>query len=189
MTTTSLFTAASLMPIVADLVALTILIGVLYAHRHGRKDLMAAYIGINIGVLAVTMLMSTASIAAGLGLGLFGVLSIIRLRSTEISQGEIAYFFAALALGLMGGISTASMTLIIPLMALVVASLWIGDHPMLARRNRHQVIVLDRALPVEQELRTHLETMLNARIRSMDVQRLDMVNDSTIVDVRYTLNK
>ena len=69
--------------IAADLIALAVLVGALYAPRHARKDLMAAYIGVNVGVLAVTLLLSTASIAAGLGLGLFGVLSIIRLRSTE----------------------------------------------------------------------------------------------------------
>ena len=102
-------TLTSLIPILAyvavDLVALTILVGALYIPRHGRKDLVAAYIGVNVGVLAVTLLLASASVTAGLGLGLFGVLSIIRLRSTEISQGEIAYFFAALALGLLGGIT------------------------------------------------------------------------------------
>ena len=89
----------------ADLIALTILVGALYIPRHGRRDLVAAYIGVNVGVLAVTLLLSTASVAAGLGLGLFGVLSIIRLRSTELAQHEVAYFFAALALGLLGGIN------------------------------------------------------------------------------------
>ena len=74
----------------SDLAALALFVGALYLPRHGRRDLTAAYIGVNIGVLAVTLLLSTASVGAGLGLGLFGVLSIIRLRSTEISQGEIA---------------------------------------------------------------------------------------------------
>ena len=92
--------------IAADLIALAVLVGALYAPRHSRKDLMAAYIGVNVGVLAVTLLLSTASVAAGLGLGLFGVLSIIRLRSTELAQHEVAYFFAALALGLLGGIKS-----------------------------------------------------------------------------------
>ena len=50
---------------------------------------MAAYIGVNIGVLAVTLLLSSAQeLGAGLGLGLFGVLSIIRLRSTALAQGD-----------------------------------------------------------------------------------------------------
>ena len=42
----------------ADLVALAILVGALYIPRHGRRDLVAAYIGVNVGVLAVTLLAS-----------------------------------------------------------------------------------------------------------------------------------
>ena len=170
-----------------DLAALALLVGALYLPRHGRRDLTAAYIGVNIGVLAVTLLLSTASVGAGLGLGLFGVLSIIRLRSTEISQGEIAYFFASLALGLLGGIQTAPPALVAALMALVVASLWIGDSPRLAARNRHQVIQLDRAIADEAVLTAHLEELLGARVRTLEVYRLDLVNDTTLVDVRYRL--
>ena len=170
-----------------DLAALALLVGALYLPRHGRRDLTAAYIGVNIGVLAVTLLLSTASVGAGLGLGLFGVLSIIRLRSTEISQGEIAYFFASLALGLLGGIQTAPLALVAALMALVVASLWIGDSPRLAARNRHQVIQLDRAIADEAALTAHLEELLGARVRTLEVYRLDLVNDTTLVDVRYRL--
>ena len=177
-------TLASLAYIGADLVALTALVGVLYARRHSRKDLMAAYIGVNVGVLAVTLLLATSDVGAGLGLGLFGVLSIIRLRSTALAQGEVAYFFAALALGLLGGIGASLMTTAV-LMALVVASLWIGDHPALLRRNRHQVVVVDRAIADESALTDHLARLLNARIHSIDVQRLDLVNDTTLVDVRY----
>ena len=171
--------------IAADLIALTILVGALYAPRHARKDLMAAYIGVNVGVLAVTLLLSTASVAAGLGLGLFGVLSIIRLRSTELAQHEVAYFFAALAVGLLSGIQTAPIGMVAALMGTVVAALWIGDHPALMRRNRHQVIVLDHAITNETALIAHLEHTLGGQVRSVEVQRLDLVNDTTIVDVRF----
>ena len=171
--------------IAADLTALTILVGALYAPRHSRKDLMAAYIGVNVGVLAVTLLLSTASVAAGLGLGLFGVLSIIRLRSTELAQHEVAYFFAALALGLLGGIQTAPIGMVAALMGTVVTALWIGDHPALMRRNRHQVIVLDHAITNETALIAHLERTLGGQVRSVEVQRLDLVDDTTTVDVRF----
>ena len=172
-----------------DMVALAVLVGALYIPRHGRRDLVAAYIGVNIGVLAVTLLLSSAQeLGAGLGLGLFGVLSIIRLRSTELAQHEVAYFFAALALGLLGGIG-ASITTTAVLMALVVASLWIGDHPSMLRRNRHQVVMVDRAISDETALTDHLSRLLNARIHSIEVQRLDLVNDTTLVDVRYQLHR
>ena len=171
--------------IAADLIALAVLVGALYAPRHARKDLMAAYIGVNVGVLAVTLLLSTASVAVGLGLGLFGVLSIIRLRSTELAQHEVAYFFAALALGLLGGIQTAPIGMVAALMGTVVAALWIGDHPALMRRNRHQVIVLDHAITSETALIAHLERTLGGQVRSVEIQRLDLVDDTTTVDVRF----
>ena len=173
--------------IAADLIALAVLVGALYAPRHARKDLMAAYIGVNVGVLAVTLLLSTSdNVGAGLGLGLFGVLSIIRLRSSSLAQGEVAYFFAALALGLLGGIKS-HLIIVAILMALILASLWVGDHPALMRRNRNQVVTLDRAISDENELITELEDLLGAHVRSVDLKSLDLVNDTTIVEVHYRL--
>ena len=172
----------------ADLVALAFLVGALYIPRHGRRDLVAAYIGVNVGVLAVTLLMSTSdNVGAGLGLGLFGVLSIIRLRSSSLAQGEVAYFFAALALGLLGGIKS-HLIIVAILMALILASLWVGDHPALMRRNRNQVVTLDRAISDENELITELEDLLGAHVRSVDLKSLDLVNDTTIVEVHYRLH-
>ena len=171
----------------SDLVAITLLVGALYIPRHGRRDLVAAYIGVNVGVLAVTLLLSTSdNVGAGLGLGLFGVLSIIRLRSSSLAQGEVAYFFAALALGLLGGIKT-HLIIVTILMALILASLWVGDHPALMRRNRNQVVTLDRAISDENELITELEDLLGAHVRSVDLKSLDLVNDTTIVEVHYRL--
>ena len=111
----------------ADAAAILVLI-LLFVRRHGRRDLIVAYLGVNIGVLAVAAALATSSVNAGLGLGLFGVLSIIRLRSEELAQHEIAYYFAALALGLIGGLSIAPTALHLGLMALIVVALWVGDH-------------------------------------------------------------
>ena len=65
------------------------------------------------------------------GLGLFGVLSIIRLRSDELAQHEVAYYFSALALGLLGGVSVSPLWLGAMLMAAVLLALWVGDNPRL----------------------------------------------------------
>ena len=175
----------------SDLVAIALLVGALYIPRHGRRDLVAAYIGVNVGVLAVTLLLSTSqNVGAGLGLGLFGVLSIIRLRSSSLAQGEVAYFFAALALGLLGGIKSkhiSHLIIVAILMLLILASLWVGDHPALLRRNRNQTVTLDRAISNENELITELEDLLGAQVRSVDLKSLDLVNDTTIAEVHYRL--
>ncbi|KHD72247.1 DUF4956 domain-containing protein [Actinoplanes utahensis] len=174
-----------LLAVVADLVAITVLTFGVYFPRHRRRDLVTAFLGVNIGVLAVAVVLGDTAVGAGLGLGLFGVLSIIRLRSDEISQHEIAYYFAALALGLIAGLGDVMDAPHLGLMALVVAALFIGDHPALFRRHRNQLIRLDVAHTDEDALRTHLETMLGGRVTTVVVKQIDMVNDSTLVEVRW----
>ena len=174
-----------LIAVVVDLVAIAVLTFGVYFPRHHRRDLMAAFLGVNIGVLAAAMVLGSTTVGAGLGLGLFGVLSIIRLRSDEIAQHEVAYYFAALALGLLAGLGNPIDGLIGGLMALLVAGLFVGDHPRLFRRYRQQTMQLDAAFTDEDTLRTHLEALLNARVVNLSVKHVDLVNDTTLAEVRF----
>ena len=172
-----------------DLIAISVMTFGLYFPRHRRKDLVVAFLVVNVGVLAVSAVLGSSTIGAGLGLGLFGVLSIIRLRSSEIAQHEVAYYFAALALGLMSGLSASISPLIIALMALVLAVLFVGDHPALFKRYGQQLIELDTAYADEVALKSALERMLGARVYIARVVHLDLVNDTTTVEVRYQLTE
>ena len=106
----------------ANLVAITVLVFGLYFPRHHRRDLVVAYLGVNVGVMAVSTVLLSGAAGLGLGLGLFGVLSIIRLRSDELAQHEVAYYFSSLALGLLSGLSATSMWLTWTLMVVIVAT-------------------------------------------------------------------
>lgn len=168
-----------------DLVAISVLTFVLYFPRHRRKDMVVAYLGINVGVLGVTQALASAGVSAGLGLGLFGVLSIIRLRSAEMEQEEVAYYFAALALGLLGGITVTPEWLTPLLMAAVVAVIFVGDHPLLFGSYRNQLMNLDAAYTDEATLRARLEELLDAKVHRVHVRKIDLVNDTTYVEVRF----
>jgi len=174
--------------IAIDLVAIGVLTFGMYFPRHRRRDLVVAFLVVNIGVLAVSQVLGSTAVSAGVGLGLFGVLSIIRLRSSEIAQHEVAYYFAALALGLFAGMSTELNPLTLSLMALMLVVVFLGDHPRLFRGYRQQSIVIDRAIADETALIAHLEGLLGARVHGVKVERLDLVNDMTTVDVRYQLD-
>jgi hypothetical protein len=169
-----------------DLVAVAILVFGLYFPRHRRRDLVVAYLGVNVGVLAVAGTLTTSSVGAGLGLGLFGVLSIIRLRSTELDQHEVAYYFSALALGILGPLGTSTVWLAPTLMTLILVVMYLGDHPRLFRGYRRQVMVLDTAVTDQVALVAHLEQVLGARVHSASVERVDLVNETTVVEVRYS---
>jgi uncharacterized protein DUF4956 len=173
--------------IAIDLVAISILTFGMYFPRHRRRDLVVAFLIVNVGVLAVSEVLGSIAVSAGLGLGLFGVLSIIRLRSSEIAQHELAYYFAALALGLFAGMSATVEPVGIGLICLMLIAVFFGDHPRLFRRYRQQTIVVDRAIPDETALIAHLEGLLGARVHKLTVLSLDLVDDTTTVDVRYQL--
>ncbi len=168
-----------------DLAAALVLSLGLYYRRHHRRDLVVAFLGVNVGVLVVAAVLGTAEVAMGLGLGLFGVLSIIRLRSSEISQREVAYYFAALAIGLVAGLPQTDPWPVAAMIALILVVMWAADHPLLLARSRHQVVRIDRAIADETELRADLASTLGADVTSISLQELDLVNDTTLVDVRY----
>ena len=168
-----------------NIVALTTLVFGLYVPRYHRKDMVVAIIGLNMGVMAVATALASAEVTAGLGLGLFGVLSIIRLRSSELAQEEVAYYFSALALGLLAGFEVSPAWLTPALMATIVAALFIGDHPRLFEHHRHQTVQLDTAYTHEPELVARLGDLLDADIMQIKVKRVDLVNDTTSVDVRF----
>ncbi|GAA2550864.1 DUF4956 domain-containing protein [Winogradskya consettensis] len=170
-----------------DLVAVSVLVFGLYFPRHRRRDLITAFLGVNVGVLAVAGSLTSSTVGAGLGLGLFGVLSIIRLRSTELDQHEVAYYFSALALGILGPLGGDSFWLAPSLMALVIAVMYVGDHPRVFRSYRRQTVVLDEAITDETALVARLEQLLGGRVHAATVERVDLVTETTVVEVRYSL--
>jgi len=173
--------------LVADLVAVTVLVCALYFPRHRRRDLILSYFSINVGVLAVAAALSDSAIGAGVGLGLFGVLAIIRLRSTELDQTEVVYYFSALALGLLGGLGENNPTLTIALMAMILVVMYLTGHPRLLRHHRQQLMVLETAFTDEHALIAHLEERLGSRVHRVAIQKVDLVNDTTLVDVRFEI--
>src|SRR5215213_6235662 len=119
---TSLWTAVA-----TDIVSIAVLAYAVYYRRYFRRDLVLAYVALNVGVLAVTMLLTNSSASAGLGLGLFGILSIIRLRSDSIPQEEVAYYFIPLAMGLLAGLDPQPLWLSPALSVLLVLVMYLVD--------------------------------------------------------------
>lgn len=173
-----------LMMIAVDLVAIATLVFAIYFPRHNRADLVVAFIGVNIGVLGVTMMLSSVSVAEGVGIGLFGVLSIIRLRSSEISQRDIAYFFGALAIGLICGLTTTLNPYAFIAIAVLIAGIAMTDSKILFGNYFNEDIILDRAITNQEEIEAELAQMLDAEILGASTTKVDLVNDTTWVQVR-----
>jgi hypothetical protein len=171
-----------------DLVAIVLLAYGLYYRRHHRRDLLFAYVALNVGIFAVVSLLLVQRVDIAVGFGLFGLLSIIRLRSSEITQQEIAYYFVAIVLGLVNGIAAAFPLTALALNGVLLAVMYFADHPMMLGRTRQQVVTLDVVHADPELLKADLEGRLRARVKQCVVTQVDYVRDVTVVDVRYVVS-
>jgi hypothetical protein len=72
-------------------------------------------------------------------------------------------------------------------MAAILLALFVGDGPWLYARYRVQSVTLDSAYTDERLLIARLEELLDARVHRIKVRRVDLVEATTTVEVRYEL--
>ena len=169
-----------------DVVAIAVLALVLSYHRHGRRDLVALYVIFNVGLFAAVTVISAGQVAAAVGFGLFAVLSIIRLRAETLTNAEIAYFFAAIVLGLVTAVDMGGVAANAGLALLVLLAPAIADHPGVLEENRRVDVVLDVAVAGEAELIEAVEQRLGANVIAVEVTEVDYVRETTRVAARVT---
>jgi hypothetical protein len=167
-----------------DIVAIFVLAYVLYFRRHRRADLLLAYVSLNIGIFMVMQLLGSVRVDVALGFGLFAILSIIRLRSTSVTQQEVAYYFVALVLGLANGLNLDSRPLIVVVNVVLLLTMFAVDSQPLRDRARRLDITLDTVHTDEAALVADLERRLGGRVVHHMVKEVDYVRDITVVDVR-----
>ncbi|WP_051050978.1 DUF4956 domain-containing protein [Nocardiopsis salina] len=168
-----------------DLTAIFVLSYVLYFRRHGRRDLVLAYVALNVGIFSVVAMLTAKEVGLAVGFGLFGVLSILRLRSDTISQGEIGYYFTAIALGLINAVAATAPWTMLGLNVLMLGVMYVADHPGLLSRSRRRVVTLDVVIEDGEALRQELERRLRGKVQHVLVMEVDYVRDLMVVDARY----
>ena len=173
-----------------DLVAISTLTYALYFRRHQRRDLTLGLLGINVGLFAVSSYTATTSISIGFGIGLFALLSVIRLRSSVASQEEIGYYFVALVIGLVNGLASADQRHVaITLNLVLLAVMFVADHPRMLRYAERNMVVLKGVPRSLDSLRTELEDQLGYEVTSLRVVEIDYARKRTRVDVRFRTDR
>ncbi|MFJ9614958.1 DUF4956 domain-containing protein [Streptomyces noursei] len=169
-----------------DLAAVGVLAFAIYYPRHRRRDLVPAYLALNAGLFTVVTALAEVRGAGGaaLGFGLFGVLSIVRLRSDAVQHEEVAYYFTTLVLGLLCGLPRLPFVLTAGLCATLLLIVWAADSPRLLAGTRRALVTLDTVHEDPAALRADLARRLGEPLH-WTVMEVDFVRDLTIVDVRY----
>lgn len=173
-----------------DLIAVGLLTFAVYYPRHRRRDLLPAYLALNAALFTVVAALAQVGGNGGtaLGFGLFGVLSIIRLRSDSIQHEEVAYYFTTLVIGLICGLPQLELREAGVLTLLLLLVVYAADHPKLFARSRRTVVTLDAVYESADDLRADLDLRLGEPL-NWTVMEVDYVRDLTVVDVRYRTSK
>ncbi|MEO5665329.1 MAG: DUF4956 domain-containing protein, partial [Nocardioides sp.] len=110
-----------------DVVTMLVLVGVLYRRRAAAPEMILVFTALNIGLFAAVSAIGSGSFPTGIGFGLFGLLSLVRLRSTAFTLKDVAYTFVALILALINGLPERNLPLVIGLDVVLLVAIWLTD--------------------------------------------------------------
>lgn len=175
-----------LLRLFVDLCAIAAL-DLLLAARRPRRGLFLVFTAFNVGVFTLLAAISERHIGPAVGFGLFALLSIVRLRSEPFSNAELSYFFCALVLAIVTGLRVGDVPLQVLLSSVLLATLFLVDHPALHRRTARRTVTLDELVVDEEALRTRLSQDFGVEVLEVSIDEVDYVRDLTRVEIRYVV--
>ena len=172
-----------------DVLSLLILVGVLYRRRRSAPAMPLVFAALNIGLFAALTAISAGSFKAGIGFGLFGLLSLVRLRSAAFTLKDVAFTFIALVLALVNGLEQRDLLLVGFLSGLLLVVVWIADDSRSEPATRVMRLTLDHLVLDPEQVRVELEGRLSSPILSVVIEDVDFVRETTRVSVRYIVDE
>lgn len=191
-------------PFVAMLIRLAVCIVVnlvivdrLYYKKSRRRDFYFTFMLISLAIFFLVFFMifvledMKAKTSIGIGIGLFGIFSIMRYRTDAMPVREMTYLFVIISLSVVNAIA-ASVSIVELLVTniIVVAAIWLCEHRLklepskLVQYDRLELIKPDRS----EDLKADLEMRLGLKVRKVEVEAIDMLRDMAVLRVYYDAN-
>ena len=166
----------------------------LYYKKSKRRDFCFTFLLISIAIFFIVFFMifvledMKGKTSMGIGIGLFGIFSIMRYRTDAMPVREMTYLFIIIALAVVNAIAEGVplieliITNLIVLVAVWVCELYLKTLPSkLIQYDRMELIVPER----REELKADLEKRLGVKIRKVDVGAVDFIHDMAMVRIVY----
>ncbi|MFF2252455.1 DUF4956 domain-containing protein [Streptomyces sp. NPDC058142] len=172
-----------------DVLALLILVGWLYRRRRSVPEMPLALTALNLGLFAAMTAISAGKFPAGVGFGLFGILSLVRLRSAAFTVRDVAYAFIALVVALSNGLPQRQTWMIIAIDVLLLVAVLLVDDPASHQATRVTKVTLDRVYRNPDDIRADLKARLGLEPLAVEVDEIDYVRETTRVSARYAVDE
>ena len=171
-----------------DVLAMVVLVQVLYRRRPSTPEMALVLAVLNVGLFAAVQAIGSGEFSTGVGFGLFGLLSLVRLRSAAFSLREMAYTFAALVLGLVDGLAGVPPLVVLALDVLLLGAIALTDAGTRVRTSRTMRVTLDQVFPDLASASAAIESRLGIEPTGIAVTDVDYVRETTRVWVRYEVD-
>src|SRR4051795_8288969 len=129
-----------------DVISMLLLVGWLYRRRVAAPEMALVFTALNIGLFAAVPTIGAGHFPSGIGFGLFGLLSLVRLRSAAFTLQDVAYTFVALVLALVNGLPERSLLVAVLLDVVLLAAMWVVDETRSTPSSRLMRVTLDVAV-------------------------------------------
>jgi hypothetical protein len=166
----------------------------LYFRKSKRRDFYFTFLLTSVAIFFLVYFMifcledMKGKTSIGIGIGLFGIFSIMRYRTDAMPVREMTYLFTIITMSVVNAVGTA-VTLSELLLAdiLIVAVLWIAESHL--KMTPCKSIMYDRIELVRpdrfDELKEDLEKRLGLKIIRVDVGGMDLLRDMAVLKVYY----
>jgi hypothetical protein len=186
--------AQMLVRLFIDIVITWLIIDRLYYKKSKRRDFYFTFMLISIAIFFIVFFMifvledMKGKTSMGIGIGLFGIFSIMRYRTDAMPVREMTYLFIIIALAVVNAIAEG-----VPMMELVLTNLivvfavWLCEHNLktlpskLVQYDRIELITPDR----HDELKADLEKRLGVKVIRVEVGAVDFLRDMAVLRVVY----
>ena len=193
---TALFDQVALLSLVArfalDLVVVMIIVHLIYFRAKPDGNFAFTFYVLNVLVFFVSYLMVGIDIGVGFAFGLFALFTIIRYRSVTLPVKEMSYLFAIVTVAIVNGLSQLgfSWSEVLFVDAAIIGTIWLLDRMWLPAQMGQEYLVYEKIQNVRPDANATLIADLQARtgldIKSAQVGRLNFLNDTALVKIRYT---
>lgn len=177
-----------------NVLATWLIIDRLYYQKSKRRDFYFTFMLISVAIFFIVFFMifvledMKGKTSMGVGIGLFGIFSIMRYRTDAMPVREMTYLFVIIALSLVNAVSVnipyfeVVITNLTIILAVWICELHLKSHPTkLVQYDRIELIIPDR----REELIADLEKRLGVKIVKVDVGSIDFLRDMAMIRVSY----
>ncbi len=164
-----------------------------YAKSH-RRDFRFTFMLIPVAIFFIVFFMifvledMKGKTSMGVGIGLFGIFSIMRYRTDTMPVREMTYLFITIALAVVNAVSVnVSLAEVILTNLIVAAAVWVCEKRL--KSNSTKLVQYDRIELItparRQELIADLQTRLGLNITNVEVGAVDFLKDMAMLRITY----